>query len=226
MITFIIPTYNNVKGLETVLRQLYQLCTLPYEVIVLFDTVDRSITNGIAVCTDEAYEDKIQYLVFDSPSLPAKVNVAAHVAKHPILCVLNDCIMLSKLNRGFDAAISERFKAYKDEILALYLCNKEETDNDYRYPFISRRVIDIVGYLYHPLFAVPFLCERWYGDILDRIGRIEFLPDCPITDNLEAPSTMIYNDEVLQETEILFRQTGKIRRWTSETLQSFTIKGD
>ena len=225
MITFIIPTYNNVKGLDTVLKQLHQLCTLPYEVIVLFDAVDRSLPNGIAVCTELEYENRVKYLVYETPSLPAKVNVAAHVAEHPILCVLNDCIMLSGLNRGFDAAISERFKAYKDEILALYLCDKVETDNDLRYPFISRRVTDLAGYLYHPLFALPFLCERWYGEILHRIGRVEFMKGCPITDNLEAPSTMSYNDEVLHETEILFKQTGKIRRWTSETLQSFTTKG-
>lgn len=225
MITFIVPTYRNVAGLETLLQQLHQLCTLPYEVIVLFQQTDGTIPNAISVCTDPDYEDHVKYLLFETPSLPAKVNYAASVAANQILCVLNDCILLSKLNRGFDAAIFSRFEARKDEILAIYLCSEEETDNDLRYPFVSRRVVDLSGYLYHPLFALPFICERWIGEVLNNIGRVEFMKGCPISDNLDAPSTMSYNDDVRREAELLYKQTGKIRRWTSETLLSFTMKG-
>lgn len=223
MLTYLVPTYKNPVGLETVLRGLLEKSETEYEVIVLMERTDPTLDLCVGVCQQPAYTENISFLIFETPSLTAKVNFAATLAKGSAVTVLNDGIILDFLHKGFDRGILTTLEGSLDKIMAIYLCSREENDNAYRWPFISKRVIEIVGYLYHPICTTPEICERWVSSVFDQLGRMVFIKDCIIVPNIQHPTNIIYPCYVRQDCEAIYKFTARVRKDTAAMLGNFII---
>ena len=231
MITFIVPTYANPNGLLTSLLSIRG--NLSYlenhkesvECIVLFDCKDPSLRLGIDAC--ESVELKpmpIRYFIYETPSLTSRVNHAAMYVATPFMCVINDDIILGKSNSPLSDRVTTPLEEYKDRIVALYFCSKDENDYDYRFPIVSKRVVELIGYLYHPICAVPVICERWINSIFDSLDRMSFLKGSELSINVDCPTNMYFDEAVKQEAESIYKHTASVRKGTVELLKQFLVK--
>lgn len=220
MVTFIIPTFMNPVGLSSTIAFIKDLFGTTAEILVLFSQNDKALGLGKAVCDKQS----VRYISFESPSYTAWVNYAACVVSTPFMCVINDDILITK-SEGYDKeAILAALTLHKDTLIALYLCSKEENDAGFRYPIVSKRFTELVGYLYHPICASQDVCECWLGSIFDSLDRVLSVPGYAFTNNQECPGNIVFDSDVVEEAKYLYTRTGRIRQKTASMLSPFLIK--
>lgn len=230
MLTFIIPTYKNPNGLLATLLSIKDCSGTTKEdclhCIVLLDASDPALEHSKLVCeTPELAPVTVRYLIFSSPSLTARVNYAGYLCTTPFISVINDDIILGKSDSTLVSKVKPCLDKYLDEIIVLYLCKEKEEDYGYRFPIVSKRFFELVGYLYHPICATQDISERWIGSVFNQLGRIREVKGVDITQNQEYPTYIHFNDEVTREAEYLYSKcTANVRKATAMMLSKFMMK--
>lgn len=220
MITYIIPSYSNPEGLRnTILSIRENAFTEGAEVIVLLESGDTFLNDMIEVCADSRFAPmQVHNIVFQTPSLSAKVNHAVMCARTPFVTVVNDDIILSFSAVKAEDRVRSIASTYPDLLLLLY----PSTQGNQKYPIVSKKFVDLAGYLYHPICVGIEMSERWLGSIffdLDRAVQLEI----KMTRDAKFPTKIGVDDEAKTEAEILFSKTGKIRRYTSTMISNFML---
>lgn len=226
MLTFIIPTYRNPNGLLNTLLSLKDINEGGIHCIVLMDKHDESLAHNVIVCEESGLAPMtVRYLVFETPSLTARVNYACYLASTRFISVISDDIIIGKSTPSLESKVKTAVAPCLDEILLLYLCKREEGDYGYRFPIVSKRFFEIAGYIYHPICANPATCERWLGSVFDQIGRIRTVQGIDITLSQEYPCNIRFSEETIREAEYLYSKcTANVRRAQANTLSKFLIK--
>lgn len=223
MITFLLPSTGNPNGLSTTLLSIREnVFAESAEVIVILDKTDTFLQENLSICNSTCLLPmKVRAISFETPSYTARVNYSAMCTNTPFVCLINDDIILEKASSPIETLIKTRSDLYPDLIVVLYLCMKEAKDNGYSFPILSRRAIDLLGYLFHPVCCTQPVSERWIGSIFHDLGRIDTVTDVPLSLNEGHPSRIAFNEEAVQEAELLYRVTGKVRKMTCEMLKQF-----
>jgi hypothetical protein len=225
MITFLIPSISNPKGLANVLASIRKdVFVKDTEVIVLLETTDIHREESVLVCQSPALHPmKVRMHTYDSPSLTARINHASMCCHTPLICVLNDDIILESAKGKVETLITEAVKECLDSILVLYLCRKDIGDNHYSYPIVTKRVVELLGYFYHPICACREICERWLGSMFHDLNRMLPITGVTVLRSTDNPTQVHVNDEVVQSANSLYSETGNVRRGTAESLKKFML---
>lgn len=227
MITFVVPTFKNPKGLSMVLEALDKAWGADASAIVLFDKHDPFLffsKNFLETLSKSLSLSNLDYIVYETPSYTAKVNLSMPLVKTPFVCLLNDDIILTFKNSDSKQAVLDALHSSCDGILSLYFCLDEETDYSYAFPVISKRFVELTGYFLHPICGGQEIGERWIGSVFDRLNRMVFVKGIELFKNTEFPSQVLISEEAKVEAEYLYTCTKKVRTETVHMLAQFIIE--
>lgn len=221
MITYIIPTYANPQGLYLTLKSIRENAFVEsVEVIVALESGDPLLAEAVAVCEkEEAPAVPVRYHVYKTPSLTAKINHCAMCVNTPYMSILKDGIILSF--SGCKA--EERVRGIVDTCtdgLTLLLPSTQGIENT-RFPVLPKKFVELTGYAYHPICVGFEICERWLGSIFFQLGRIVEVPELTWSQVKEFPCKIVANPEAKRDAEILYSNTGNVRRYTANMLTTF-----
>jgi len=220
MITYLIPSYSNPEGLRrTILSIREHAFVETVEVIALLESGDTFINDMIEACSPEQYAPMpVHNIVFQTPSLSAKVNHAVMCARTPFVTVVNDDIILSFSAVKAEDRVRSIASTYPDNLLLLY----PSTQGNQKYPIVSKKFVELAGYLFHPMCVGFEMSEKWLGSIFFDIER-GISTDIPMSRDVKNPTKIGDDDEAKREAEILFSKSGKIRRYTSTMISNFML---
>jgi len=98
MISIIIPTYNNVKGLELCLRSCFHSQTQENEIIIIIDGyIGNGLLNLLDFYSNVPFIKKIYHV--ENKGLPYSINEGVYESKHSQILIVNDDNVFPK---GFD----------------------------------------------------------------------------------------------------------------------------
>lgn len=78
--------------------------------------------------------------------------------------------------RGWDDAVRAAFDKIPDRLALVYCRDGNQDEKLATHPFLSRRWVDVLGYLEPPHFGGMY-SDTWLHEIARHIGRLVYLPD-------------------------------------------------
>jgi len=214
MISFIIHSFNSPTALRETLLSL-KGCGVPYEGILLLQKEDtllykyRELVSEFANC---------YILMQETNSLSAQVNSATYIAQFPLICAITDNFRLKvKSRRKFARDVNTFIDSVPDEIGMICLTDCGE----HSFPLVFKRTVELLGYLYHPIFPIRSYCERW---LFFMFSDIERLLVCS-TAKWEQKEGSLFTEppELKTESRLLFNHLSHVGIKTMAGLTTFLV---
>ena len=142
------------------------------------------------------------YFVFDGTPYPGMINRIAPIIVADCICVIDsthlpipngECGMAETL-RGWLAASIQNMR------VGIFI-------SDGFYPVVTRKLVDRLGYLFHPICYGRTEAEHWLLRLSSEIGVLDMIPDCKI---IESSADGIEIIGLSDEDDV---------RWANETLE-------
>ena len=143
----------------------------------------------------------VGFFVFDGTPYCGKINRVAPIVNADCVCVI-DSSHLPFVNGESSVA----------EVVRTWLTSTSEPMRigtfvaEGFYPVVTRKLIDRLGYMFHPLCGGRIAAENWLLTIASELGIVSMVPDCKV---IESSADAVEIEGVDDPDDI---------RWTGETL--------
>ena len=176
-IAIVFGSRNRPHRLETFVRSFHELADAPssFKIYVYIDEDDISTIDH-----SHNLKEKYEQLFFHigpriiMSDMPNKLYPYTH--EDIIFIGADDLVMRTQ---GWDSIIIEAYKEYEDKILLCYGKDGGERvhtqKNFATHPIISKKWVDIQGYITPPYFSADY-ADTWLNDLANDLGRKKELP--------------------------------------------------
>lgn len=219
--SFLIYSHQNAERCESLLHSIVEIAQSPCEILVATHTNDPQ--NTLYVPIVEQYNASLHPIPLISSTYA--INRLTMLSSGKYIIPLGDDVDIDmEASLSLLPDVLECGDLYKDDIFCIFGVNGNDNK---RKPIVPRKVIDLLGYLYCPIFCDSKWCDYWIGSIMFDLNR------CMTTDSFKfifRPELIIdpwFNSEnsINRDLEFLtYRDTANVRRRLVEELSAFCFK--
>lgn len=170
-VAFLIPTYKTPYLTADLLGAAQSCgkfagCTF----ILLLDAEDPNLLAYRALVENvRAGGLSAGFFIFDGTPYCGKINRVAPLVSAPCLCVL-DSTHLPMTDVPFAQAVEKWLAASAEPMRVGTICE------DGSYPIVTRKLVDRLGYMFHPLCYGRVEAEGWLLSVADALGVMSPIP--------------------------------------------------
>jgi len=133
------------------------------------------------------------YFVFDGTPYAGMINRVAPIINADCLCVIDSTHLPMPNGEPGMAEVLRKWLGSSIQIMRVGIFIDEGF-----YPVVTRKLVDRLGYLFHPICYGRSEAEHWLLRLSSEIGIMDMIPDCKIieslADGVELAGTSDEND--------------------------------
>jgi len=205
-VTFLLPCYDTPLLTSDFLYGANQLgCFVDTPFVLLLELRDPRLNVYKEMVNNLIKKGmNVGYLIFDGTPYCGKINRVAHILNTKAICVLDNTHLPMPMCDKPEPKVTEEIALWQQSILEpMTIGVFDEMGN---YPVISKKLIERLGYMFHPLSYGRESAENWLCSLGNELGLISRIPDFQIM----ASKT--------KEIEIAGQSLAEDKRWVEGIL--------
>lgn len=178
-LAFLLPTYKSPAMCAELLctahtSGLYGGCSF----ILLLDRYDNALASYKA-CVENLHKEgmDVGYIVSDGVSYPGMVNRVAHIIDADCICVIDSKHIPMPKNGTMEEAIKS-WLSCSVEPMRLGVFGEQTA-----YPVLTQKLVERLGYVFHPLFNGRKGAELWTVTLAANVGVATSIPECIVIES-------------------------------------------
>lgn len=191
-LAFLVPSYKTPAMCAELLctahkAGIYTGCSF----VLLLDTSDPSL-SAYKACVTNLHEDgmDVGYVVSDGATYAGMVNRVAHVIAAQTVCVIDN----KHLPMPKSGTMADTIRGWLSGTLEVMRVGV--FDDTHSYPVLTRKMVERLGYVVHPLCAGRVEAEDWVVSVAANIGVASVIPDCIVAEsNVDGVELIGYSDD-------------------------------
>lgn len=205
-VTFLLPCYNTPLLTSDFLYNANELgCFAGTPFVLLLDGRDPRLNVYQEMVKNLIAKGfTVGYLTFDGTPYCGKINRASQVLNTKSVCVLDNKHLPLPTDNEDSVNMLEKIEAWQKTFIdPMTIGVFDQTGS---YPVISKKLIERLGYMFHPLSYGRESAENWLISLGNKVGLISLIPDCTLIESK------------VEEFEVAGWSRDEDKRWVEQTL--------